>query len=92
MLSEISDRKILLVYDITYMWNLEKKNTNKCTCKTEADSQIQKTNYWLPNSRGKREGKLEYKTNRYKLSRIKQISNKDILYSTGDYSHYLNKF
>ena len=30
------------MYDITYMWNL-KNNTNECMCKTETDSQIQKT-------------------------------------------------
>ena len=33
------------------MWNL-KNNTNECICKTETDSQIQKTNLWLPKVRG----------------------------------------
>ena len=31
-----------MLYDIIYTWNL-KKNTNDHMCKTEADSQIQKT-------------------------------------------------
>ena len=29
------------------MWNL-KKDANELICKTEIDSQIQKTNLWLP--------------------------------------------
>ena len=32
-----------ILYVVTYMWNL-KNNTNKCKCKTEADSPAQKTN------------------------------------------------
>ena len=52
-----------------------------------ADSQIQKTNLWLSNGRGK--DKLGYRIIIYKVLCIKQISNKDILYSTKTYSHYL---
>ena len=33
-----------------------KNNTNECICKTETDSQIQKTNLWLPKGRGKQGG------------------------------------
>ena len=54
---------------ISPICGISKRNTNECTCKTETDSQIQKTNYWLPNSRGKREGKLEHKTNTYKIDK-----------------------
>ena len=32
---------------MTYMWNL-KNNTNEYKYKTETDSKIQKTNFWLP--------------------------------------------
>ena len=88
-LESIMLRQIL--YDITYMWNL-KNNTNEYIniCKTETDSQIQKTNFWLPKERGKGGGtNLRYGINRYKLLYIKQISNKDILYSTGNYIQYL---
>ena len=35
-----------ILYDITYMWNL--KNTTSEYNKKEADSQIQRTNQWLP--------------------------------------------
>ena len=36
-----------MVYDITYMWNLKIKQTSEYN-KTETDSQIQRTNQWLP--------------------------------------------
>ena len=37
------------------MWNL-KNNTNESIYKTEADSQTQKTNLWLPKGKGGGEG------------------------------------
>ena len=37
MLSE--DRKGEILYDIPYMWNLKRNDTNELTYKTEADSQ-----------------------------------------------------
>ena len=48
------------IYDITFMWKLKNKQTNKqmpneCIHKAETDSQIWKTNLWLPNGRGKGE-------------------------------------
>ena len=45
MLSEVSQTQIL--YDIVYMWNLKKNDTNELTYKTEIDSQTLK-NLWLP--------------------------------------------
>ena len=45
-----SDRERQISYDITYMWKL--KYTNKLICKTEADSQTQKTNLQLPKGKG----------------------------------------
>ena len=50
ILSEVRERQIS--YDITYMWDLKKNDTNELIYKTEADSQTQKTNLWLP--KGKR--------------------------------------
>ena len=35
-------------YDITYMWNLVKNDTNGFIYKTEVDSQILKTYVWSP--------------------------------------------
>ena len=42
-------------FDITYMWNL-RNNTNESICKTETDSQTQKTNLWLPKGKRGRQG------------------------------------
>ena len=46
-------------------------------------------------TKGEREGgseegiNWEYKTNRNKLLYVKQVSNKDLLYITGNYTQYL---
>ena len=67
------------------MWNLKKNDTNELIYKTETDSQTQETNMVT-----KRKGwhKLEYGIKRGTLPNIKQINNKDLLYSTGNYSPY----
>ena len=39
ILSEVSQTKTNIWYDITYMWNLKKKDTNELIYKTEIDSQ-----------------------------------------------------
>ena len=44
-------------YYITYMQNL-KYDTNEFIYKTETDSQIQKTNLWLPKGKGQGRAKL----------------------------------
>ena len=36
-----------MLYDTTYIWNL-KNDTNELIFKIETDSQISKTNLWLP--------------------------------------------
>ena len=46
-----------ILYDTTYMWNL-KNNTNVCECKTETNSQTQKTKQWLPKGEGKDEEQI----------------------------------
>ena len=43
-----SDRERQISYVITYTWNLKKNDTNELIYKTDIDSQIQKTNLWLP--------------------------------------------
>ena len=45
-LSEVSQRQ--MPYDMTYVWNLKRKNTNELIYKTETDSKTQRTNLWLP--------------------------------------------
>ena len=46
MLSEISQTERQIPYDLTYMCSL-KNNINKQN-KVKTDSQIQRTNWWLP--------------------------------------------
>ena len=75
-------------YDITYMWNL-KYDTNELIYEIETDSQTWKTNSWLP--KGKGGGGMvnsEFGISRYKVLYIKQINNKVLLYSTGNYIQY----
>ena len=64
--------------------------------KTEMDSQYRKqakkkkTSQWLPVRSVKGEqARQRYGIKRYKLLCKIQISNKDILYSTGKYTHWL---
>ena len=38
-------------YDIPYVWNLKRNDTDELTYKTETDSQTQKTNLQLPRGR-----------------------------------------
>ena len=58
------------------MWNLKKKDANKLILKTEVDSQIQKTN--MDTKEGVNQ-ELELA-----CVYIKQVTNKDVLYSTGE--------
>ena len=48
ILSEVSQMEKDISYNITYMWNLKENDTNELIYKREADSQMQKTNLWLP--------------------------------------------
>ena len=68
------------------MWNL-KNNTNELIYKTETDSQTQKQTYGYQWGKG---GGInqEYGINRYTPIYIKQITNKDLLYSTGNSTQY----
>ena len=43
-------------YHMTYMWNLIKSNTKEIICKIETDSQISKSNLWLPKGQCEGEG------------------------------------
>ena len=51
-----SERERQIPYDITYMWNL-KYDTNEIIYETETESQIYRTNLWLPKRRELGEGR-----------------------------------
>ena len=50
------DRERQTSFDITYMWNLKKKDKNELIYKTETDSQTLQTNLWLPKEKYKKGG------------------------------------
>ena len=79
-----SDRERQIFYAITYTWNL--KNKTNVYNKTEIDSQREQTSCYQWGE-GRREGHDKGRGLKHKLLCIKQISNKDILNSTGKYSH-----
>ena len=66
------------MYDIPYVWNLERNDTNEPTYKTERDSQ--KTNLQLPGGRDSR----EFGMDGYTLLYSKWITNQDLLHNTGN--------
>ena len=70
------------------MWNLKKNVTNEPTYKTEIESQMQKTNLRLLG--GKSGGGINWEIgiDIYTLPYIKQITNKDLLYSTSNSIQY----
>ena len=76
-------------YDITYMQNLKRKDTNELNYRTEIDSQTQKISLWLPKGKAGLGINQEVGINYYTLLNIKQITNEDLLYSTANYIQYL---
>ena len=68
------------------MWKL-KKGTNELIYKTEIESQPERTSLWLPGAR-REEINWEVKINTYILSYTKQVTNKNLLCSTGSYRQY----
>ena len=64
----------------------KKKDTNELISKTETDSQTQKTDLWLSKGKGAGGGIDQVGVNSYTLLDVKQIINKDLLYSSGNYT------
>ena len=89
IVSEVSrTEKDKYITYITYMQNV-KNNANRSIYKTETDSQTQKTNLWLPKGERGKGINLECGINGLKLPYTKQISNKDLLYTTEKYIKHL---
>ena len=82
-----SERERQIPYDITYMWNL-KYDTYEPIYETETDSQIQRTDLWVPRGRevGKRQSGNSGLTDA--LLYVEWINNKVLLYSTENYIQY----
>ena len=71
-------------YDIAYMWNQKKKDTNELISKQKQTHKHRKQTYGY-----QREGINQgFGINIYTLVYIKQITNKGVVYSTGNYTQY----
>ena len=79
-----SERERQIPYDITYMWNL-KYDTNELIYETKRDSHIENKVMVTKGERDQRDKVGVPGISRYKLLYIKQINNKLLLYSTGNY-------
>ena len=80
-----SQKERQTTYDITYTWNL-KYDTNEPIYETEADSQTQRTDLWLPRgSRGEGGMDWEFGISRCKPLYIERINDKVLLYRAGNY-------
>ena len=69
------------------MWDLKRTDTNELIYKTARDSQTQRTKLYLLWVGGGRMGEgivREFGMDMYTLLYIKWITNKDLLYSTGN--------
>ena len=86
LLLRMSARERHTTYDITYMWKL-KTDTNELIYKTEMDSQTKKTNFMVIKGEG-REGCIEVGIKIHTRLCAKQISNRDLPYSTGNDTQY----
>ena len=73
-------------YDISYMWNLQRNHTNEIICKTEMDSQTLRMSLWLPGGRMGEGIVRESEMDKYTPLYLKESTNKDLLYSTGNSS------
>ena len=84
ILSEVSQRKTNIIRYRLYV-DSKKTSTNELIYKTKIQSQTQKTNLW-----GEVGGGINWETgiDIYTLLYIKQITNKDLLQSTGNSTQY----
>ena len=89
ILSEVSQtEKDKLSYDIIYMLTLKNDQMKLFTKRKQTHTQ-QKTNSWFPKGKGGGGINQEFGINRNTLLNIKQINNKDLLYSTGNCIQYI---
>ena len=83
----MSERERQIPYDVTYMWNL-KCGTNESIYKTATDSQIQRTDLWVPRGRQGEGEDLEFGVNGCKVSCVGWMNSTVLLSSTGSCIQY----
>ena len=84
------DRERQISYDIAYMWHLKKKDGNEFIYKVEIDSQTYRKNLVVTSGRRVTWGGIdcEFGIDINTLLYLKWITNKDLLYSTGNAAEY----
>ena len=78
-----SDWEAEILHGIPYMWNLKRHDTHELTHKTKTDSPAQRMNLWLLEGRMGRRDSQGVLDGQVTLLYLKQITNKDLLYTTG---------
>ena len=78
-----SDQEVEPLYDIPYMQNLKRHDTNELIYKIETDVHTWRMDLWLPGGMMSRRDR-DFRRDRYTLLYLNWITNKDILYSTGN--------
>ena len=81
--SEVSQKEKTKCHVLTHTCGIQKNGTDELICKAKVESQIQRTNLWLPRQKG-RWDELGIGIDIYTLLCIKQITNENRLYSTGN--------
>ena len=82
-----SDTERQTSYDSAYRWIPKKRGIDELIYKTELESQMQKTNLWLPWNKW---GGTNWETgvDMYTLLYIKQITNKNLPHNTSNSAEY----
>ena len=79
-----------ILCDITYMWNLKKKKKVQVNLftKQKQSHTCKKQSYDYQGGKGRMDKLEDWDWDRYTLLNIKQITNKDLLYRTGNSTQY----
>ena len=81
--SDMADREGKILYDIPYMWNLKRNDTNELIYKTGTDSQTQRMSLRSPEGGDEwGKGNLGVWNGHVHMLYLKWIMNKDLLYNT----------
>ena len=87
IVSKVSQTERAEYHDVTYVWNLKKNDTNELT-KQKYSHRCGKQTYGYQAGEGRRGIHWEIQKDIYTPLYVKQITNEDLLYSTGNTSQY----
>ena len=82
--SEVSQKEKNKYHILTHICGIQKNGTDELPCKAEIETQMQRTNLWIPRGKGEDGMNWEIGIDIYTPLRIKQITNENLLYSTGN--------